>query len=246
MSNKVLLAFAMKEELAPWRRRHRFSPVASLPAQVSVTSIGATEIYATLVGARCADTQWLDDFRNKIKPSVGIIAGVAAGLKPQWHTGDILVAHSVTQQESPTILTANEELTRLAMSCGAKPATLVTVPRIARTAAEKVKLANFGDAADMESFDFMRQCAANGIRSLGLRVILDPLSMPMTCDFESAMDSFGQVRIGKILAQLARHPALLPDFIHLARQSRRVLKILAEFLDQFLRDYDQQSRPPNQ
>ena len=240
MTNRILLAFAMKEELAPWRRRHRFGPVVELPQQVSVTSIGATEVYVALVGAGYADGDLLDDLTNKIKPSVGIVTGVAAGLKPPWHSGNIVVAHTVTDAEGKTFFGSDEELTRLAMRLGAKPGTLVTVPRIARTVEEKTQLANFGDVADMESFDFMLECAAKGIRSLGLRVILDPLEQPMTCDFMSAMDAHGQVRISKILAQLVRNPSLLPDFLHLAKQSRRVLNILAQFLDRFLGRFEQQ------
>jgi hypothetical protein len=72
-------------------------------------------------------------------------------------------------------------------------------------------------------------------------VILDPVEMPMTCDFEAALNVRGQVRITRILAQLARQPRLLPDFLHLARQSRRVLMILARFLDRFLELLDRQS-----
>ncbi len=119
--------------------------------------------------------------------------------------------------------------------------TLITLPRIARTTAEKVRLASLADAADMESLPLMKQWSARGIPSLALRVILDPVEMPMTCDFEAAMDAHGQVRITRILAQLARRPQLLPDFLRLARQSRRVLKILARFLDRFFERLDRQS-----
>jgi hypothetical protein len=98
-----------------------------------------------------------------------------------------------------------------------------------------------GDAADMESLPLMKQWSARSIPSLALRVILDPVEMPMTCDFEAAMDVHGQVRIPQILAQLARRPQLLPDFLRLARQSRRSLIILARFLDQFFERLDPQS-----
>ena len=130
----------------------------------------------------------------------------------------------------------------LAVQCGAKPApALITLPRIARTVVEKTRLASLGDAADMESLILMKQWSARGIPSLALRVILDAVEMPMTCDFEATLDVHGQVRITQILAQLARRPQLLPDFLHLARQSRRVLMILARFLDRFLELLDRQS-----
>ncbi|MDR3675227.1 MAG: hypothetical protein P4N24_07035, partial [Acidobacteriota bacterium] len=124
----------------------------------------------------------------------------------------------------------------------AKPAAaMITLPRIARTCAEKLRLAPWGDAADMESLPLMKMWSARGIPSLALRVILDPVEQPMTCDFEAAMDAHGQVQITRILAQLARHPPLLPDFLHVARESSRVLKILARFMDQFFELLDRQS-----
>jgi hypothetical protein len=86
----------------------------------------------------------------------------------------------------------------------------------------------------------MKQWSARGLPPLALRVILDPVEMAMTCDFEAAMDVHGQVRIAKILAQLVRHPQTLPDFIRLARQSRRSLTILARFLDRFFERLDLQ------
>jgi hypothetical protein len=118
---------------------------------------------------------------------------------------------------------------------------MITLAHVARTVAEKVRLASFGEAADMESLTLMKMWSARGIPSLALRVILDPVDMPMTCDFEAAMDPHGQVRITRILAQLARQPQLLPDFLRLARQSRRVMKILARFLDQFFQCLDRQN-----
>jgi adenosylhomocysteine nucleosidase len=247
MMNKVLLAFALKEELAPWRRRHRLRPVANSPHPVSVTSVGSTEVYVALAGAGASSANFFNDLTTSITPSLGIVTGVAAGLKPEWRSGDVLAAQSVSGPDDEFRIPADPNLIRLAMECGAKPApVLMTLPRIIRTVEEKVRLASRADAADMESLPLMKQWSAHGVPSLALRVILDPVEMPMTCDFESAMDAHGQVRISKILAQLARHPQLLPDFLHLARQSRHALLILARFLDRFLEQLDRQSQAPSQ
>ena len=242
MMNKVLVAFAMKEEFAPWRRRHRFHLVANSPHPVFVTSLGSTELYVALVGAGAPDAHHFDDLMTQFTPSLGIVAGVAAGLKPEWRPGDLLVAQSVSGRGGEASIPGDSNLIDLAVQCGAKPApVLLTLPRIARTIAEKVRLASLGDAADMESLPLMKLWSARGIPSLALRVILDPVEMPMTCDFEAAMDAHGQVRITQILAQLARQPRLLPEFLHLARQSRRSLMILARFLNRFFERLDHQS-----
>jgi len=242
MMNKVLVAFALKDEFAPWRRRHRFHLVANSPHPVFVTSFGSTELYVALVGAGAPDAHHFHDLMTRFTPSLGIVTGVAAGLKPEWRPGDLLVAQSVSGRGGEASIPGDSNLIDLAVQCGAKPApVLLTLPCIARTIAEKVRLASLGDAADMESLPLMKQWSARGIPSLALRVILDPVEMPMTCDFEAAMDAHGQVRITQILAQLARQPRLLPDFLHLARQSRRSLMILARFLNRFFERLDHQS-----
>jgi adenosylhomocysteine nucleosidase len=231
---KALVAFALKEEFAPWRHRHHFRSISISHHPVSVAPFGATEVYVALTGAGAPDAHHFHDLVAQFTPDMGIVAGVAAGLKPEWRPGDLLVAQSVSGPGDATTFPGTSNLIDLAVECGAKPAPrLITLPRIARTIAEKVRLAGWGDAADMESLPLMKQWSTRGIPSLAVRVILDPVEMPMTCDFEAALDAHGQVRISKVLSQLARSPELLPDFLHLARQSRRALKILASFLDRF-------------
>ena len=241
MMTKVLVAFALKEEFAPWRRRHRFQSVANSSHPVSLASFGSTDVYVALVGAGAPDAHHFNVLTTQFAPSLGIVTGVAAGLKPEWRPGDLLVAQSVTGPEGAAAIPATARLIDLAVRSGAKPATVITLPRIARTIEQKVRLAALADAADMECLPLMKQWSALGIPSLALRVILDPVEMPMTIDFEGTMDAHGQVQIAKILAQLARRPQLLPDFIHLAKQSRRALKILAHFLDRFFEQLDRQS-----
>jgi adenosylhomocysteine nucleosidase len=241
---KILVAFALREEFAPWRRRHRFRPVGNSPHRVTMASFGSTEVYVALAGAGAPHAHSFDDLTTLLAPSLGIVTGVAAGLKPQWRPGDLLVARSVSGPEGSAGIPAARHLIDIAERCGARPAdSLLTLPRIARTLEEKMRLANRGDAADMESLPLIMQWSARGIPSLALRVILDPVEMPMTCDFEAAMDAHGQVRVTRILAQLARRPQLLPDFLHLARESRRAMKILAGFLDRFMEDLDTHSLP---
>jgi len=233
----------MKQEFAPWRRSHRFRGIADSPQPVSVTSFGSTEVYVALAGAGAPDAHRFHELTTHFTPSLGIVTGVAAGLKPEWRPGDLLVAQSVSSPDAAAAIPAAPNLVDLAAQCGAKAApVLITLPRIARTTAQKVRLASIGDAADMESLPLMKQWSACGIPSLALRVILDPVEMPMTCDFEAAMDAHGQVRITRILAQLARRPQFLPDFLRLAQQSRRVLTILARFLDRFFERLDHQSQ----
>ena len=233
--SKVLVAFAMTEEFAPWRRRHHFRPLSSSTHHVWMTTFGATEVYAALAGAGAANDHHFRDLTTQLTPNLGIVTGVAAGLTPEWRSGDLLVAQTVCAPDGETRIASAAPFLDLAVQCGAKLApALVTLRQVARTVAEKERLATSADAADMESLPVMERWSARGVPSLALRVILDPVEMPLTCDFEAAMDAHGQVRLTRILGQLARRPQLLPDFLLVARRSRRVLAVLAHFLDQFL------------
>ena len=239
---KILVAFAMKEEFAPWRQRHRFQHALISGHPAYATTLGTIQVCVALAGAGAVDASQFEDLTTQYAPSIGIVTGVAAGLKPGWRPGGMLAAQTVSNSQGDEKVSSESKLVDLAVQCGAKPAaTMITLAHVARTVAEKARLASFGEAADMESLTLMKVWSAQGIPSLALRVILDPVDMPMTCDFEAAMDPHGQVRITRILAQLARQPHLLPDFLRLARQSRRVLKILARFLDQFFERLDRQN-----
>jgi adenosylhomocysteine nucleosidase len=242
MMSKILVVFAMKEEFVPWRRRHRFHRTLISQHPVYLTNWRTMEVCVALAGAGAVDISHLVELTAHFAPSMAIVTGVAAGLKPEWRPGDMLAAQSVSNPQGEEKILAEPKLIDLAVQCGAQIApALITLPHVARTVDEKARLASFGEAADMESLSLMKQWSARGIPSLALRVILDPAEMPMPCDFEAAMDQHGQVRITQILAQLARKPQLLPDFLRLSRQSRRVLKILARFLDQFLERLDHQN-----
>lgn len=243
MNSRVLVAFAMKQELAPWRRRHQFLPLSASPYFAAMAAIGAADVYVAVAGAGAPDAAHFDLLSGKFSPSLAIVTGVAAGLRPEWRPGDLLAAQAVTGPDQAGGIRSAAKWVDHAVQCGAKRAgTLVTLPRIARTPAEKKTWAPIADAADMESLPLMKQWQERGIPSLALRVILDPVETPMTCDFEAAMDLHGQVKITRLMAQLGRRPQLLPDFLRLAWQSRRALRLLARFLDRFFETSPREER----
>jgi hypothetical protein len=234
MVKKALVVFALKEEFDPWRRRHRFRPLPDFSYPVFTASIGATEVYAALAGAGARAVGQLGNVTTRIEPSLAIVTGVAAGLKSDLRLGDVLIARETKGLASERWIPSETALLRRAVDCGARlvPAFL-TVPRIVRTVEEKIRLGLIADAAEMESLPLMTMWSAQGIPALPLRVILDPVSTPMTFDFESAMNNDGQIEKKKILRQILRSPKLLPDLIHLASQNRKALRNLADILDRF-------------
>ncbi len=234
MPNNALVAFALKEEFAPWRRKRRFRTIADSPHPVWSAFFGSMQVCVTLVGAGAPDADILDSLISRYQPSLAIVAGVAAGLKPHWRPGDIFVAESVTGPGMTGAISPPTRLVEIAASCGAKAArTLITVPRVVRTVREKTRLGSSADAVDMESTTLMNYWSARGVPAVALRAIVDPLEMAMRFDFEMAMDAHGQVKISRIFEQLARRPQLLPDLLRLARLSRKATLKLAGFLDHF-------------
>ena len=239
--NKVLIAFAMKEEFSPWEHRHNFRTIWVADHPVCKTSFGATEVLVALTGAGARDASHLPALIDQTSPPVGIVCGVAGGLKPEWRPGDMLVAQSVSGPAGEEKLSSDPALICLAVQCGAKPApVLVSLPRIASTVAEKARWANLGDGAHMATFTLMEQLHERGIPALALRAIVDPVEMAMPCDFETALDARGQVQMTRLLSQLARRPRALPKFLRFALLSRRATSHLARFLDRFLERLDGQ------
>jgi hypothetical protein len=235
MVKKALVVFALKEEFDPWKRRHQFRPLPDSPHPVSIALIGDTEAYVALAGVGARAAERIGDITACIEPNYAIMTGVAAGLKSDSRSGEVLVATETRELASEQGITTDPELLRKAVESGARLVpTFLTVPRIVRTVEEKIRLGLNADVADMESLPMMSLWAAHVIPALSLRVVLDPVNTPMAFDFESAMNNEGQIRKAKIVGQLLRSPKLLPSLIHLANQNRRALRNLADFLDRFL------------
>ncbi len=234
MVNKSLVVFALKEEFDPWKRRHGFRLLLEFPFPVSIASIGATQVYATLVGAGARTIDQIDELTTRIRPSFAIATGVAAGLKSNLQFGEVVVADTVNGLTQERGIPSSPELLRKAVNCGARlVSAFLTVPRIVQTVEEKTRLGLDADVADMESWPLMELWSTQGVPALSLRVILDSADTPMSFDFESAMNNDGQMEKTKILGQILRSPKLLPGLIRLAKQNRTALRNLADFLDRF-------------
>src|SRR5579862_1312347 len=182
---KILVTFALREEFAPWKRRHTFRD--SLPA-VSQARIGEAEVYVALAGAGGRTFESIKAITAQVQPHIAIITGTAAGLRPEWRPGEVFTAKSVCAPGGEPSVDSDSNLLGLAAKCGAKTASkLVTLEKIVRTVRGKQELGMIADAADMESLPLMQFWANRGIPALAARVILDPVNTPMTFDFEAAM-----------------------------------------------------------
>ena len=133
-------------------------------------------------------------------PSLVIAAGFCGALKPSLRVGDVIT--------SPHILTVDH---------------LVGDP------AEKCRLGEFHDAVDMESAAVAAVCAAKGVRFLAVRAVSDTVDTALSPELVRLL-SGGNVSVLKACAALVRKPALLREFLRLARDTKLAARNLADEL----------------
>jgi adenosylhomocysteine nucleosidase len=100
-----------------------------------------------------------------------------------------------------------------------KPGQLAESRHIVPTPAEKQALFATTNAAavDMESAAVARVAQAHGLPFLAVRAVADTAAMAMPAAVLVSLNPRGDVRPGKLLAHLARHPAQVSELIRLGR-----------------------------
>ncbi len=133
-------------------------------------------------------------------PSSVIAAGFCGALVPALRVGDIV--------RSPRIVTVDH---------------LVTDP------AEKRRLGASHDAVDMESAAVEEVCAAAGVPFLAVRAVSDAVDTALSPGLVKMLAG-GKVSVMRACAALVRRPALLGEFLRLARDTKRAARNLAREL----------------
>ncbi len=229
---KVLVAFAVDAEFAPWRalRDFRRSPVVSAPVWESQT--GAIELRVVLTGmgpgrAAQAGSVFLDD-----RPDVCISSGFAGALRPGHRPGEILAAREVSLAGSGPVVRSDESLYQLALLCGAKPVgRFHTSATVLRSAREKASLGAAADAVEMESFFVLAEAARREVPAVAIRAVSDAADEDLPLDFAQVVNERGAVSLPRLMAQIARSPWSLPGVVRFGRESRRSATLLAGFLE---------------
>jgi adenosylhomocysteine nucleosidase len=151
--------------------------------------------------------------------------GLAGALDPALRPGDLLLADRVLGPDGRRYPAGGAARSRLAAAlagvAGVRAGSLLGVERVIATPAEKARLfAETGAAAiDMESLPLV--AAAAGKPVLVLRAIADPAARAIPGAALGALDGAGRIRIGLLLAALARRPGDLVGLVRLACDSAR-------------------------
>ncbi len=108
---------------------------------------------------------------------------------------------------------------------------IVTVDHLVSDPAEKRQLAELhrADAVDMESSAVAEVCAEKGVPFLAVRAVSDTSDTALSPELVRLL-SGGTVSVWKACAALVRKPALLREFMRLARDTKLAARKLADAL----------------
>ncbi|MGH9756724.1 MAG: hypothetical protein ACRD4M_03235 [Candidatus Acidiferrales bacterium] len=240
---KILAAFALDTEFAPWRRMHDFRPAMWGGARVLAAEIGGADLGVLLTGAgprqaarEIAKVSWGDTGEL----AVCISTGLAGGLRPQIETGRVVAARGVIsgnagEDSAEDALESSAALLSFAGECGAEVVDFFcTAGGVISRAAEKRHLGQRAAAVEMESYEIFRVTQERGIPAVAVRAICDTVQEDLPLDMNGIFTEDGRVSLARVAGQLVLHPASLPQLIKIGRQSKRAAESLARFLEAYV------------
>jgi len=172
---------------------------------------------------------------RRVRARAVIAIGAAGALSPELGTGDLLVAHRVMREHGDAWHAPPPWLAGAARLAGARPAALISVPRLAATVADKQRLLALTAgrepgllaAVDLESAAFAAAAAARGLPWLILRAISDGAAEALPSLLNSCLDDGGAIRRGLLAVRLFRQPSALPQLLMLRQRVRTCAVVLA-------------------
>lgn len=240
---KILVAFALDNEFAPWRAIRNFRSGYVGATAVHHADIAGAEVIVALtgVGPRLAAVRAADLLREDAgSMQLCISSGLAGAVKSGYGIGQVLAARAV-RSENPggdrdsNLLECSGALVSFAEECGA---TIVnrfyTSERAIGTPEEKAHLGQLADAVEMESFGVLAEAAASGIPGIAIRAVSDLADENLPLDMNQVFTQNGHVSVPRVLGQVARHPGAMPGLMKLGKQSRTAAESLAQFLDRYV------------
>ena len=171
----------------------------------------------------------------RVRARAVIAIGVAGALSPELAAGDLLVAHQVLREDGNAWKAPPALLAAAAHLPAARPAALISVPRLAASRADKRHLAivagqlapGLAAAVDLESAAFAAAAIAWGRPWLILRAISDEAHEELPALLNDCLDEGGALRRGRLAVGLFRQPSLLPGLLSIRQRVHRCAETLA-------------------
>jgi nucleoside phosphorylase len=239
---KVLVTFAVEAEFAPWRALRSFKRVRinethwSHGLEVYEAQIGQCIVWVFLtgIGIKAFDFGVVSCLKNA-GVDVVLSSGLAGSLNPELVPERVVAAKRVGTMRDASGLPITTTIVDFAQHRGATLIeVLLTSDHIIETQEEKSRLANFGEAVDMESFHVVQEFSDHNIPVAVVRAISDGSDQDLPVNFEKCLTPQGQVKAGPLLKELLARPSRVPELIRFGLQSRNATRKLASFLDSFI------------
>ncbi len=239
------ILFALRRERQPFCREFRpnltfatapcwarFCGPAWLPVLVLETGVGQASV------ARVLDWLLAKPKCDGVpcEPGLMLFAGFAGALNETLHVGDIVLVDEVVDEHGrgwkttwPTLPLEGRWQPPLHVG------RLLTTDRMIASPAEKLRLgaAHGALAVNMESAFFAERCAHAGIPFGCVRAISDDVQMPVSQRVMTFLEG-GTVSPWRIVAELARHPGMVPELLRLGRDTKRASQQLGLALGELL------------
>lgn len=230
---RILATFAVDWEFKPWLRLRSFEQTAG-GESVFQSKIAGSDVRVVLTGVGPMNSMQSIRAAMDEVPDLCIATGLAGGLKPEYRTGDILVARKASSQKGRGYFKSDGRLFDTAVECGAKAVNeFISAEHVVRTANGKSRLADSADAVDMESFAIMREMNGLNIPCVAVRCVADSAEMDVPCDFDRALDSSGRIRISRVIGQVICDPRQAWPLAQFGTRSSRAAASLAHYLDNY-------------
>ena len=187
-----------------------------------------------------------DSILNSYPATAILSLGFGGALSPELAVGDLVICTSVAPWDETTGVIANTiyadkylvKSTIKAMD-GSRwkwfQGKGATVPSLASSAKEKYELRNKVQAeiCEMEDYWIALAADAGGVPFLAVRVVYDELNDNLP-DFESMVDTRGNVRTGRMTAYLLTHPKEIFGAWTSYKNFCRAKESLSAFVERFL------------
>lgn len=232
---RILITFALDLEFAPWRRRHSFTRIPDPKLLAYEGSFADAQVRVLLTGVGGLRARGVISAAWEWRPDICMTAGLAGGLRSDYHCGEILAAREIMELESGRTVVGDATLLGRAEACEAVLIDrLLTSATMILSAEGKKRLGNMAGAVEMESFRVVSEAAARGIRAIAIRAISDEVQEDLPLDFGGVLGPSGQVNTANLARALVRAPHKLPALVRLGRHSRAAAVALAEFMERYV------------
>lgn len=170
-----------------------------------------------------------DVARRHVRPDVVVSVGFCGAIDPDFNLGDVFVASGVIDPENRKRYAAAKVLTNASSAGGGD---ILSVDRVASTAAEKYELQSTGArAVEMEAAAVASRAETWSVPFYCIRCVSDTADESFEIDFNLMRDGQGRFSRGRIVTSaLARPFKRIPALLRLDENCRGASKSLGDFL----------------